>query len=78
MKFKKLGKIHIEKSTFDIAELIYETREDNIALYSSHQIVRRLFPAMMEGSGLRVRSEQVLRFILSFPSTWNNIARSSG
>jgi PAS domain S-box-containing protein len=37
------GKIHIDKTNFDLSELTRETEEEHLALHSSHQIVFRNF-----------------------------------
>lgn len=59
------GKIYLNKSSFDLNELIQETREELLLVYRSHQIILDLFPTPVTISGDRDKLGQVLINLLS-------------
>jgi signal transduction histidine kinase len=69
------GKIHIEKTKFDMAELVYEAREENIPLYSSHLIVLGVVEQVMVEAD-RAKIAQVINNLLSNAAKYSPVGTS--
>ena len=58
------GKIHIEKTRFDMADLIKESQEEHLELYASHKIILRSVPEVYVDAD-RAKVAQVINNLVS-------------
>jgi two-component system sensor histidine kinase VicK len=58
------GKIHIDKSSFDLCELIEEIKHEQLVLSSSHELIFHCYPSVMVNAD-RAKIAQVINNLIS-------------